>query len=631
MKMAGTEIHVRRGVAWIAPWIASGLILIACDVFAAECSGQDTRVHLNQLGFFTDGAKRAIIASPSRQPLGWELQDPSGEAVFTGETAVFGDDPVSGDHVHRADFSEVTRMGNGFRIVSDCAESPDFSIGTAPYGRLAFDSLAYFYHNRSGVPIEPLHAGGKKYARPAGHRNDVATCRSGEDSHGNHWPGCDYHLDVTGGWYDAGDHGKYVVNGGISVWTLMNLYERQRALDIEPSFADGDAGIPESGNGVNDLLDEVRFQLEFLLRMQAPEGARASLPVGVKRSGPDLHFEEIDASGMAHHKVSDIRWTSLPMPPHLDTEKRVLFPVSTAATLNLAAVSAQCARIWRAIDEAFGARCLDAARRAFAAAQRNPEIYFIADFEGSGMYGDDELGDEFLWAAAELYIATGESQYEEALRASPHFTGPIRNQPSWPGVAPLGVISLALAPNDLDPDEIAGLRGRIVNAARRFSAERERSGYHIPFATDQYRWGSNSEVLNRAIVLAIGHDFTGEKALRNAVIDAMDYLLGRNPLGQSYISGYGDRQYYNPHHRFWAPSFDSGLPPPPPGALSGGPNSTNPADEVAREIIASCAPQTCWRDDVRAYSLNEVAINWNAPLVWVSAYLDERSRKTRAP
>jgi endoglucanase len=126
------------------------------------------------------------------------------------------------------------------------------------------------------------------------------------------------------------------------------------------------------------------------------------------------------------------------------------------------------------------------------------------------------------------------------------------------------------------------------------------------------------------MMLALAHDFTGDDEFRNAAIDAMDYILGRNPLDRSYVSGYGERPMRNPHHRFWAPSADAALPPPPPGALSGGPNSTNPADEVAKELVdKGCAPQTCWADDMRAYALNEVAINWNAPLVWVATYLDE--------
>jgi endoglucanase len=578
---------------------------------------------LNQLGFQPAGAKRAIIASPSTVPLTWQLVDSAGEVRADGRTNVFGYDAVSGDHVHQVEFSRYRAPGEGFRIKSECGESHPFVIDEKPYGQLKYDAFLYFYHNRSGVPIDAAHAGGEAWARPAGHERDIATCRTGRDSYRNRWPGCDYKLDLSGGWYDAGDHGKYVVNGGIAVWTLLNLYERQRLLDEDAAFDDGHTSIPEAGNGIDDLLDEVRFQMEFMLRMQAPADATARVPVDIKSNRPKLRFSTIDATGMAHHKIGDENWTAVPTPPHLDDQRRVLYPVSTAATLNLAATAAQCARIWREIDPAFAERCLAAAELAYAAAERNPNIYFIADFSGSGTYGDGDVSDEFFWAAAELFVTTGKERYGEALRQSPHFARPMRREPAWPRVAPLGLISLALVPNSLEQSDVRALRARIIAAANRFRSERRRSGYHIPFAGPAYAWGSNSNILNRALVLALAHDFTGEAEYRNAVIDALDYILGRNPLGQSYVSGYGEQPMRNPHHRFWAPSADAALPTPPPGALSGGPNSTHPADPVAKVLVdKDCAPQTCWSDDLRAYSLNEVAINWNAPLVWVAAYLD---------
>jgi endoglucanase len=131
-------------------------------------------------------------------------------------------------------------------------------------------------------------------------------------------------------------------------------------------------------------------------------------------------------------------------------------------------------------------------------------------------------------------------------------------------------------------------------------------------------------ILNRAMILALAHDFTGAARYRDGVIDAMDFILGRNPLDVSFVSGYGARPMLNPHHRFWARQADPRYPPPPPGALSGGPNS-NPSDDHTRSMRGKCLHQTCWLDDYRAFSLNEVAINWNAPLVWVSAWLSTKS------
>ena len=398
---------------------------------------------------------------------------------------------------------------------------------------------------------------------------------------------------------------------------------RQRHRRLASPFADGKASLPEAGNGVNDLLDEARWEIEFLLKMQVPEGSRLRVPVGVRRAAPGLEFTEIDASGMAHHKVADENWTKLPTAPHEDKEKRQLFPPSTAATLNLAATAAQCARLWRGVDEAFAARCLAAAERAWEAARRNPEVYAIAGFTGSGGYGDSDVTDEFYWAAAELFVTTGAAEYGQALRASPHYRASPAAEFSWPRVATLGTITLAASAGRLDAGEVERLRQSLIAGADGFLADTERVGYAMPYAPAIYPWGSTSSLLNRAIVLAVAHDLTGESRYRNGVVDAMDFILGRNPLDRSLVSGYGARPMLNPHHRFWARQFDPNYPPPPPGALSGGPNNGAMSDEIAAPLKGRCAPQTCWRDDARAYSLNEVAVNWNAPLVWVSAWLNE--------
>ena len=595
-------------------------ILLAAALPFLAAAGEPAPVRLNQLGLLPDGPKKAVLAHPSKAPLGWRLVDSAGRTRATGRTAVFGDDLWSGEHVHRVDFSGFRKAGSGYRIVVGEAASRAFSISPGLYERLPSDALAYFYHNRAGTPIEARYVG-RERARPAGHVGERATCVAGADSKGNRWPGCPYTLDVAGGWYDAGDHGKYVVNGGIAVWTLLNAWERH----ARTRFADGRAAIPEAGNGVPDLLDEARWQVEFLLKMQVPDGTRLSVPVGQKQSVPGLVFSDIPASGMAHHKVADVRWTGLPLAPHEDKEKRQLFPPSTGATLNLAATAAQCARIWRKIDPVFARRCLEAAEKAWAAARRNPEVWAIADFTGSGAYGDSDHGDEFYWAAAELLATTGKPEYAAALRASPHFRAAAATAPGWNSVATLGTITLVTARTRLTSAETAALRASIRAGADAFLADARKVGYALPYAPEGgWPWGSTSSILNRAMLLAIAHDLTGKRRYGDGVVDALDFILGRNPLDRSFVTGYGARPMLNPHHRFWARQADPRYPPPPPGALSGGPNNSMMTDEVAPSIKGKCAPQTCWLDDYRAFSLNEVAINWNAPLVWVSAWAADR-------
>ncbi|WP_163134102.1 glycoside hydrolase family 9 protein [Agarivorans sp. Alg241-V36] len=592
-------------------------------------------IRLNQIGFYPKSEKIAVIRSEEQQPRVWRVKDAEGNHLLTGKTKIFGVNAASGETVHQADFSALTTKHENLVLDVDGQTSHPFKIADDIYSELKHDALAYFYQNRSGIEIKPEFVQRPNLARPAGHVPDVVSCFNKTDDKGNKWPGCDFDMDLTGGWYDAGDHGKYVVNGGISTWTLMNLYERSQFIEgaSEP-FADGKQPMPEAGNGVNDLLDEARWNMEFMLAMQIPEGSKVSVPVGNQQENiRSLKLTEIDASGMAFHKVADEKWTGMPLPPHKDTQKRHVGQSSTAATLNLAATAAQCARIWKDIDADFSAQCLTAASRAWQAANKHPEVYAYDNFTGSGPYGDTDLADEFYWAAAELFITTGESKYLEAAKASPAFlAAPVGDETAkgdlfWQDLSSAGTLSLALVPSKLDQATRDKARAKIVATADAYSSLMTKEGYHIPYSAEQYPWGSNSNLVNRGIFLTYASDYSGDSKYMQALIHAMDYILGRNPLDQSYITGYGSNPLKNPHHRFWAHQADANSPKPAPGALSGGPNSISFSDPVAAGMKGGCVGQTCFADEIGAWTLNEITINWNAPLVWVTTVLDEHRLK----
>ena len=618
--------------------IAWGMgVLVACAAPAVGSDEPVQSIRLNQIGFAVDGVKRAVILSDSKSPLEWTLVNARGLVAAEGETTVFGLNKASGETVHLIDFSALRRAGDAYKLRVGARESRSFPVSAQVYTTLKYDALAYFYHNRAGVQIEAEFAGGEKWARPAGHEGEVLSCFEGSDSRGAVWPGCDYELDITGGWYDAGDHGKYVVNGGISVWTLLNYYERAQyneGASLE-GFEDGAVAIPEAGNDVNDLLDEARWQVEFMLSMQIPEGARTHVPAfgdGLRpEADPGSNLEEIDAGGLVHHKAHGPNWTNFPSAPHTDEQERALYYPSTAATLNLAAVGAQCARVWKSVDRAFADQCLEAAERAFAAAERYPNLRFRGGFEGGGAYEDRDVSDEFYWAAAELFVTTGKEEYGKPMRRSRHFLSAPRGGPEAENdlgsrhMMTAGTLSLALVPSSFSDKDRARARKKIVSAADIYLKQREDEGYAFPYTISGYRWGSNGDIANRGLVLGAAYDFTGEKKYRDGVTDIMDYFLGRNPLDQSYVSGYGARPMKNPHHRFWGHHANKRFPPPPPGALSGGPNNTTMSDPVAQRLRGKCRPQLCWVDDSHAYALNEVAVNWNAPFFWIAAFLDDVS------
>nr|WP_202524383.1 glycoside hydrolase family 9 protein [Kitasatospora sp. SID7827] len=601
LALAAGGLTATAGATALAPALAPAAATVGAPA--------DFPVRVNQLGYLPDGPKRATVVSAATAPLGWQLRDSAGAQVASGSTTVHGADQASGQSTHLVDFGAYTGTGTGFTLVVGGLASHPFAISAALYDGLRADSLNFFYQQRSGIAIDAALAGGSAYARPAGHlgvapnKGDTSVpCQAGV---------CDYRLDVRGGWYDAGDQGKYVVNGGIATWELVGSFERARRAGGDAALGDATLRVPERGNGVPDVLDEARWELEFLLRMQVPDGK--------------------PLAGTAFHKIHDAQWTGLPTRPELDDQQRELHRPSTAATLNLAATAAQCARVYAPYDAAFAARCLDAARRAWSAAKANPNLLAPAtDSTGGGAYEDADVSDEFYWAAAELLATTGEAQYRDAVTSSPLHARPA-DAFWWGGTATLGRITLATVPGvALPADDLARLRGLLTTAADGYLSTMGGQGYAVPLAPDGYVWGSNSAVANNAMVLAVAYELTGQQRYRSGALETMDYLLGRNALDRSYVSGYGARAAENEHHRFWAHQNDASLPHPPAGSFAGGPNS-GLQDPVAEAQLAGCAPAACYVDDIGSYSTNEVAVNWNASLAWLAAFAAERRPAPAVP
>jgi endoglucanase len=323
---------------------------------------------------------------------------------------------------------------------------------------------------------------------------------------------------------------------------------------------------------------------------------------------------------------------------------RFLYPVSTAATLNLAAVAAQAGRIWKTIDPTFSARCVAAAEKAWAAAAANPGILARAGGEGGGPYEDKHVEDEFYWAAAELFITTKRPEYRQYLVSSPNYLkvtthlrggegGGIASSMTWQEVAALGTISLAVVPGAMPATEQKTARNAVVAAADSYMAILKQRGFRVPIdygKENKAPWGSNSFLLNNLIVLGLAADFTDARKYLNAVVAGMDYIFGRNAMDQSYVTGYGTRPLVNPHHRFWAFQSNNKYPHAPPGAVSGGPNSGLQDPYVKAANMLDCAAEKCFADNIESWATNEITINWNAPLAWVLFYLDEKGPAAKA-
>ena len=598
-------------------WVRLGL-LAGCQTLIGCGAAATPRIHVNQLGYLPSANKVAVVEGASTAPERWGLFDASGKTLSQGMTEPRGKDTESGETLQWIRFEAPPGSAGPLQLRIGEEASYPFAVRPDLYHQLKYDALSFFYYNRSGTEIALPWAKDAKWTHRAGHLSDEQVpCLAHQ---------CAQPRDVSGGWYDAGDYGKYVVNGGIALWTLLNLYERQKYIGATlEDFGDGKLSIPEQGNHVPDILDEARWELEFLLKMQIPPGN--------------------EKSGLVYHKIHDNYWSPLGQAPPVHARTRFLHPPSTAATLNLVATAAQGARIWRDIDPEFAERCRLAAVRGWNAAQKFPKLFASPmSNNGGGPYDDSQVSDEFYWAAAELFITLSDPKLLTYLQKSPHHgkfpyqAGHERTAQftsmTWQATQALGELSLAMVPNGLPKDELDAIRKGIVVAADHFVELSQRRGYRVPMQAGKdshYPWGSNSFVANNALVLAVAGDITNNPSYAQVVEQAMDYLLGVNPIGFSYVSGYGVRSLENPHHRFWAHSKGARCPGPPPGVLAGGPNSKL-ADPKAARRLSGCAVERCYVDDVDAYSVNEVAINWNAPLAWVAAWLDERGqgKATRA-
>ena len=576
-------------------------------------------VRVNQVGYLPDGPKRATWVAGSVIPTDWRLLDGSGAEVASGATKYYGEDTSAGEVIQMIDFSGVDVTGDGFTLVVGKVASHPFSIREDIYYDLRTDALKYFYPARSGIEIDGAIYG-EAYARPAGHLSvapntgDLAVgCQAPEISdpiYGEPWT-CDYTLDVTGGWYDAGDHGKYVVNGGISVAQLLSTYERALLRDgtALAALGDGSLPLPEAGNGVPDILDEVRWELEWMLKMKSPSGEYA---------------------GLYHHKVHDDSWTGLPLMPHLDDKTRSLHRPSTAATLNVAAVAAQAARLYT--DDAFTSTLIAAAMEAYEAAGNMPDVFAPAadGNSGGGPYDDTDLSDEFYWAAAELYLTTGEEMYLDDLKASPHWNGELfrPNGFDWKFVASLPQMNLATVPSGLSTEDLAHIRQTVIDAADGYLAAQATYAFgqvYTPEVKDFFDWGSNHLHLQNAIVLGAAYELSGDAKYRMGALEAVDYIFGRNALNLSYVTGWGDVYAENQHSRWFSAQLNADLPHPPVGSLAGGPNSSI-QDPVAQGLFGDqgCPAQKCYVDDIESWSTNEITINWNASLAQFASWLADQ-------
>ena len=539
-----------------------------------------SKLFVNQVGYLPSGNKIVVTNTPADSF--YIINSTSNIKVYSGSfEESFPNDDLSGMNLKVGNFSNFTQEGN-FKILSNLNESSfPFVISDTVYSSVYKYSQKAFYFQRCGMNLVPQYAG--SYHHLACHTRDAFFHESSEGT------GFKYSI---GGWHDAGDFGKYIVNAGITLGTMMLAYE------LYPEYFSTDQlNIPESGNGVPDLLDEIRSELEWELKMQ-------------------------DSTGGVFTKLTRKQFSAFVMPED-DSETRYIYQISSAATADFAAAMAKASRIFNGYDSNFSTVCKNAALNAWTFLEQNPSIvpsggFINPDDTGTGEYGDTNDKDERLWAAAELYVTTTDDKFDNYYLNNFNSIG-LLNDMSWQSVASMAHITyLLLAPNP-NALTITILSNSLNSFVNQIKSKIDANGFGIPLNNGEFYWGSNSSVLNDAIFMVVQNYFTQTNDNDNYINRTLDYVLGVNPNNKSFVSGIGTNRLMHPHHR---QSEVDNIEEPVPGLLAGGPNQYLNDAVLSSLFDENTPPALCYIDTVASYASNEIAINWNAPLVFVAGYLN---------
>ncbi|MEO6096703.1 MAG: glycoside hydrolase family 9 protein [Fibrobacteria bacterium] len=556
---------------------------------AASSAELSPNIRINQIGFHPQAPKKGVVVNTEASTFFIATTDLA-DTVYTGH---LGPDSVwtpSGERARLADFSACTRPGQFVLGVPGLGVSHPFRIDGHIDLEPTRGAIRAFYYQRASSILLPANAG--KWARSAGHPDNrvfvhpsaAGPVREAETL-----------IAAAKGWYDAGDYNKYVVNSGITTYTLLSLY---RGF---PAFFDTlKLNIPESGNSIPDLLDECLWNLRWMLAMQDP------------------------SDGGVYHKLTTPEFSGFVM-PEADKGKRYVVAKSVTATLDLAATAAYAARLFKSFNgplPGFADSALAAARKAWTWARAHPEaLYRQADLNklytpaiNTGDYGDGNASDELFWAGTELYLATREDSF--FVSAAPNGLPAAFSVPSWGSVSTLGLYSLSEEVNHgFSLIDSAIVRQRLNLAAAPLRTRAASSPYGVIMGSGDFYWGSNSTDANQGMLLVQAFRATGDSTFLKIAVDALDYLLGRNATGYSFVTGYGSKTPMIPHHR---PSSADGVLEPVPGFLVGGPNSRQ--DDKC--VYPSSLPALSYSDTECSFASNEVAINWNAPLAYLAGALE---------
>lgn len=540
-------------------------------------------IYVNQVGYLIHGKKVAV----STFPCNFQIIDAATQhCVYDGISGSPVMDESAGEEVCQIDFSAVTTPGNYYILAGNQEKSCQFSIAANTYQQLKKDLMKCLYYQRCGCELKEEHAG--LYTHKACHTAPSVFL----EDYMNQTPDPQT-FDMTGGWHDAGDFGRYISPAGVTIGHLLYAYE------LFPESLQDALNIPETGNGMPDLLNECLYELKWMLKMQREDGG-------------------------VYHKLTSFVHADFLMPED-DHLQFMIYPVSSMATADFAASMALSSRVYAPFMPEFAAEMKEAALKAWDWLTKNPYIGFHNP-EGSntGEYDDTDDTDERFWATAEMLRIDPENA-EHYLPYLREYTASSISKTAfgWTDVSGLGTLSLLFDPAATCGQElISSYKKTLLQEADRLLEVMQASGYHLAMKAEEFVWGSNMLVCNRGILFilaALLSDETKAKAYQEAAFNQLHYLLGCNAMDVSYVTGHGEKAFKNPHNR---PTAMDGIELPMPGWVSGGPFKTPVDPDAIRIIPAGSAPMKCYADHIGSYSTNEITIYWNSPAIFMTAYFE---------
>jgi endoglucanase len=555
-------------------------------------------IRMNQIGFYPNAEKSAVVLGSSAGDFVLK-EHKSGKVVFKGKLGAIRKSPYSGKEGRVADFSSFSKNGNYVLEVPSVGVSHPFEVKAEVHKNVAVAAIRGYYYQRASVALPEKFAG--KWARAAGHPDDRILIHPSAAS--SERPEMTV-ISSPRGWYDAGDYNKYIVNSGITMATLLSVYE-----DFPAYFKTLNTNIPESQNAVPDLLDEILWNLRWMLTMQDPN------------------------DGGVYHKLTNPRFDGMVMPAACNNARYVV-QKNTIATLDFVGVMAQASRVFKDFEKelpGLADSCKTAAVKGWAWAKGNPAVYYRQNEMNktldpdivTGGYEDKDGTDEWIWAAAEMYVTTKNEEYLKNISFETHKPMPL---PSWSQVKALAYYTIIRNEKKLgsvDQQYLRSIKKNVLDFSNDLLVDLDKQPYHTVMGktAKDFAWGSSAVASNQGVALIQAYKLTKDKKYLNAALGNLDYLLGRNATGYSFLTGFGSKQVMYPHHR---PSIADGIKEPVPGLLSGGPN---PGQQDKCEGYPNKFADESFVDADCSYASNEIAINWNAPFVYLAAALEALAGK----